>query len=442
MGESLAASSAFAASTGAPVPGLPKLRICAGNRHLIEDENGKPFFMAGVCPQSILHWCTPEQMDVYFADREKRHFNFAWVLINAFDSQGKDSLTNPTDARGHAMLLHGASWDPENLNPAYVASVDAMVRSAADHGIYLFLDPFSSGYDPGPAGFDPSQHSLGEMRRWGEFWGNRYKQFSHVNFALGNDRLVWPQVDRVVDGLEKYMPDRLVTTDWENGPPGWTSDGTGPHRFYDAGHRWVNLDAWYEYHAPQWATWYHYHMANPVMPTCIFETLYEGLEAGSPQHIRTPPQMMRAQVWGTVLNGGSGFGILGSPDCTEDPMRWLGKTPGVNAAEYWYRLLHRPALVRTEARLDAHVSDESIGNSGEGRLHLRFRGAYRRWLPGRVLLPRRERHGVPVDRQHVEAGGRRGRVAGTLVRSHERRLPNHRQGGEFRYSRLHHAQRE
>ena len=106
----------------------------AGNRHLIEDENGKPFFMAGVCPQSILHWCTPEQMDVYFADREKRHFNFAWVVINAFDSQGKDSLTNPTDARGHAMLLHGASWDPENLNPAYVASVDAMVKSAADHG--------------------------------------------------------------------------------------------------------------------------------------------------------------------------------------------------------------------------------------------------------------------------------------------------------------------
>jgi len=49
-----------------------------------------------------------------------------------------------------------------------------------------------------------------------------------------------------------------------------------------------------------------------------------------------------------VLNGGSGFGILGAPDCTEDPLRWLGKTPGVNAAEYattfftarrWYELI-------------------------------------------------------------------------------------------------------
>ena len=139
------------AGGAAAVPGLPRLRTRARNPHLIEDENGKPFFIAGVCPQSILHWSTPEQMDVYFADREKRHFNFAWVVINAFDSQGKDSLTNPTDARGNAMLLSGTSWDPENLNPAYVASVDAMVKSAADHGIYLFLDPFSSGYEPGRA---------------------------------------------------------------------------------------------------------------------------------------------------------------------------------------------------------------------------------------------------------------------------------------------------
>jgi hypothetical protein len=49
-----------------------------------------------------------------------------------------------------------------------------------------------------------------------------------------------------------------------------------------------------------------------------------------------------------VLNGGSGFGILGSPDDVEDPMRWLGKTPGVEQAEHcttffiarrWYELI-------------------------------------------------------------------------------------------------------
>jgi hypothetical protein len=232
------------------------------------------------------------------------------------------------------------------VNPAYVASVDAMVRSAAKHGIYLFLDPFSSAYDPRPGDFDPSQHSPDEMRRWGEFWGNRYQDQSHVNFALGNDRLVAPQVDSVVNGLKKYMPDRLMTTDWEGGPPDWSSDATGPHKFYQAGHRWVNFNGWYAYHAPQWATWYHYHMVDPVMPTCIFETFYEGFGTGTAS--QRSPQGMRQQVWGTVLNGGSGFGILGSADCIADPMRWVGKTPGVEQAEHcttfftarrWYDLI-------------------------------------------------------------------------------------------------------
>jgi Protein of unknown function (DUF4038)/Putative collagen-binding domain of a collagenase len=332
----------------AALPGLPKLRTRAANPHLIEDENGKPFFMAGVCPQSMVHWSTPEQMDAYFADRQKRHFNFAWVVINAFDAAGKMALTNPTDAHGDSMLRHGTSWDPKNLNPAYVAFVDAMVRSAARHGIYLFLDPFSCGYRPGPDGFDPAKHSPDGMHRWGEFWGKRYRNYTHVNFALGNDRLVWPQVDSVVSGLEQYMPDRLITIDWIGGPPNWSSDQTGPHKFYDAGHHWVNFNGWYEYHAPQWATWYHYHMVDPVMPTAIFETMYEDLKAGNPKHILTPPQTMREEVWATVLNGGSGFGILGAPDCTEDPMRWLGKTPGLDQAEYctsfftarrWYELI-------------------------------------------------------------------------------------------------------
>ena len=111
------------------------------------------------------------------------------------------------------MLLSGKSWNPQNLNPSYVKSVDAMVQSAANHGIYLFLDPYSSAYNPGPSGFDASQHSIDEMRQWGEFWGRRYQKYSHVNFALGNDRLDAPQADAVVSGLQKYMPDRLMTTD-------------------------------------------------------------------------------------------------------------------------------------------------------------------------------------------------------------------------------------
>src|SRR5262245_17417889 len=56
---------------------MSKLRTRARNRHLIEDENGIAFFIAGVCPQNLIHTSTPDQMDVYFAHRQAEHFNFA-----------------------------------------------------------------------------------------------------------------------------------------------------------------------------------------------------------------------------------------------------------------------------------------------------------------------------------------------------------------------------
>ncbi|HVN82393.1 MAG TPA: hypothetical protein VMW38_25630, partial [Terriglobia bacterium] len=39
-----------------------------------------------------------------------------------------------------------------------------------------------------------------------------------------------PQAESVAGGLMKYMPDRLMTTDWIGGPPDWSSDATGPRR--------------------------------------------------------------------------------------------------------------------------------------------------------------------------------------------------------------------
>jgi hypothetical protein len=330
-------SSAPGQSAGAgdgAVRSMPRLRVRPSNRHLLEDENGEPFFMAGVCPQNMVHWLTPKQMDTYFADRQARHFNCAEVMITAFLANAEtSSATNPVNAQGNKMLLKGTSWSPQNLNPAYVASVDAVVQSAARHGIYLFLGAFNCTYGHAEGIFYPEKHSLDEMRQWGEFWGQRYQDQAHVNFLFGSDRLVVPQVDEVARGIMKYMPDRLMTTDWTGGPPDWKNKPGGPHGAHALGHRWVNFNAWYQYHAPQWATWTHYNMTDPVMPTGIWETFYEGCNYGNPKPSPTNSLLMRQEAWATVLGGGSGFGILGCPECADDPMKWLGKTPGLEQAQ-------------------------------------------------------------------------------------------------------------
>jgi hypothetical protein len=87
MKETLGMACSMDSGAEAALRSMPKLQTRQSNPHLIEDENGKPFFMAGVCPQNIVHWITAGQMDLYFADRQKRDFNFAWVVINAFTRQ-------------------------------------------------------------------------------------------------------------------------------------------------------------------------------------------------------------------------------------------------------------------------------------------------------------------------------------------------------------------
>jgi len=112
----------IAAETGkaaeAAVPRLSKLRIRARNPYLIEDQRGRRSFMAGFCPQNIVHWCTPDQMDSYFAKRQAGYFNSAWVVINGFNlATGKpdvlddtEGAVTPVDARENAMLLSGTRW--------------------------------------------------------------------------------------------------------------------------------------------------------------------------------------------------------------------------------------------------------------------------------------------------------------------------------------------
>jgi hypothetical protein len=92
---------------------------------------------------------------------------------------------------------------------------------------------------------------------------------------------------------------------------------------------------------------------------------------------------MRQQVWGTVLNGGSGFGILGSPDCVDDPMKWFGRTPGVEQAEHcttffkarrWYDLIPDWSHTFLTSQLGTPGKDDfayvSAALAGDGSLGL------------------------------------------------------------------------
>ena len=102
---------------------MPKLRVRTSGpnaNRLIEDATGKPFFMAGCCPQSMVNAIPTNGMNAYFKARREQGFNMAWVYVSAFvHDQSKQNPTVVVDYAGNYMLLDRSTPNvmPSNLNP-------------------------------------------------------------------------------------------------------------------------------------------------------------------------------------------------------------------------------------------------------------------------------------------------------------------------------------
>ncbi len=316
---------------------LPKLRVRTAGPNalrLIEDVNGKPFFMAGWAPQNIVHTIPTSAMNDYFKTRHAQGFNTAWVVVSGWiDAQGEDNPIDQRDYAGNYMVLDRSnpSLTPSNLNEAYIASVDAMVKAAQQNGIYLFLNVMNVG------GSDKVWPKKGqaECKAWGKFWGDRYAQYPHVNFMLGNDWMPQPQGNWIVEGVKESMPDRLFTVDegFYNHSGGNANRPNPWWQYKDAGATWVNLWGWYSYEASpaspehtvyQYSTWLMYTQAAKwgvrIAPTFLIETEYSipgsnGEGTGIPTEFNTPDaHVLRRQLWSVPLGGGTGWGIIGNYD--------------------------------------------------------------------------------------------------------------------------------
>jgi hypothetical protein len=334
---------------------LPKLRIRRAGvnaGHLIEDANGKPFFMAGICPQNLIQKLRTADMEAYFKARHEQGFNAAWVVISGWDHFGKppflpnshyDREDDVHDAAGNAIKLDpkNINFAPPNLNMAYVHSVDQMVIAAASNGIYLFLDPMNE------PGMEWPRHTKQDCVAWGRFWGDRYAKYSNVNILMGTDDVPQPYSNWIVSGLRHSLSDRLYSIDQAiYDPKGMHDNIPNPWwQFKDQNATWINLWGWYVWETPnsmaqtgtyQYATWLMYsqaaHWGVPTAPTFIVESEYtsypndngEGTGRADNIVMKQGDHALRRQMWSVPLGGGSGFGIIGNiNDAINDPMTTL-----------------------------------------------------------------------------------------------------------------------
>ena len=334
---------------------MPKLRIRTvgvNAHHLIEDANGKAFFMEGICPQNLVQKVSIANMNKYFKARHEQGFNCAWAMISGWNHFGKPPFLpggnysledNFRDASGNSIKLDpkNLNFAPPNLNMAYVNSVDQMVIAAGENGIYLFLDPMNE------PGMGWPQHIKQDCIAWGRFWGDRYAKYPHVNILMGSDDVPQPQSNWIVSGLKHSLSDRLYCIDQAIGDPrGKHPDIPNPWwQFRDQGATWINLWGWYEWETPesmgmtgtyQYATWLMYsqaaHWGVPPAPTFIVESEYtsyppddeEGTGQAEAIVMKHGDHVLRRQLWSVPLGGGSGFGIIGNfNDAINDPMTTL-----------------------------------------------------------------------------------------------------------------------
>jgi hypothetical protein len=311
------------------------LKMSANRRYLV-DQNNTPFLIAGDSPQGLLH-LTPADQQLYIADRKAKDINALWVSllcttysnicpsINAYD--GTPPFTTPGDL--------------STPNPNYFAKVDAMLNLAAQYGMVVFLGPIETG------GWLDVLKANGTLKaqQYGEFVGNRYKNYPNIVWLHGNDFQTWQTagddavVHAVAVGIKNTDPNHLQTVMLNFDTSGSLDDS----RWSDV----LTLDLAYSYY-PQYAQMLKEYNRATTMPAFFGEGVYE-LQEYSGGYVG--PWQMRNQEYWTQLSGSAGqfhghanlYGFLGDWKNT-DWQTAVGITQFVHAINFfktrrWYDLV-------------------------------------------------------------------------------------------------------
>jgi len=158
------------------------LRPSDDGRCLITDA-GAPFFYLADTAWEMVHRCTREQIEHYFADRQSKGFTAVQVValpeINGLRVPNRE---------GH-LPLHDE--DPTRPNEDYFQLIDHIVVTATRCNMYVALLPTWGAYveDWEHPLFDaPRIFNPENAEKYGWYLGDRYREAANIIWLLGGDR--------------------------------------------------------------------------------------------------------------------------------------------------------------------------------------------------------------------------------------------------------------
>jgi hypothetical protein len=358
------------------------VKISNSNPRILVDQNNIPFLMVGDSPQSLPVNLSATNGAFYVAERATNGFNT--LLMDAICTTYTFGPSNASLVDGSLPFtntLAGGYYDLTKPNPAYFSYVDGIINLCASNGIQVMLDPIETG------GWLPTMLANGtnNCRAYGQYLGNRYKNFPNIIWSSGNDFQNWstPSNDAVVlavaSGIKDYDTNHLQTIQLNY----YISSSLDDSNWTPV----VGLNAAYSY-SPTYAEVLHAYNQSSAIPTFLIEANYEyetnsGTDGGS-------TRILRMQEYWTMLSGATGqvYGNHYTWTFTHGWQNHLG-SPGVSQLRFmarlfgsrkWYDLVPDQAHVFVTGGFGRFVSSRLIkGNNyvasavtGDGSLGMAY----------------------------------------------------------------------
>lgn len=192
-------------ASAAPVYPLKK----SANARYLVDQNDVPYLITGDSPQSLIVNLSEADAEAFLADREALGFNTVWInlLCNTYTFGRADGSTFDGVLPFTNKIPLTTWYNLGTPNEAYFAHVDRVLNLAAQHGLLVFLAPIETG------GWLNTilENGTNRCRAFGQYLGNRYKNFDNIIWISGNDykQVDWssPTVDPVVRAVALGIQD-------------------------------------------------------------------------------------------------------------------------------------------------------------------------------------------------------------------------------------------
>jgi hypothetical protein len=184
-----------------------KLKVSDNKRFLVYDD-GTPFYYLGDTGWELFHRLNKDEAEKYLENRRAKGF----TVIQAVALAELDGINFP-NAEGNKPLIDN---DPLKPNEAYFVHIDWVIKKAAEKGLFIGLLPtWGDKVDPQKWGKGPKIFNKDNGYKYGQWIGNRYKEFKNIIWINGGDRdgggdnkAVW---DAIGEGIKSVDKNHLMT---------------------------------------------------------------------------------------------------------------------------------------------------------------------------------------------------------------------------------------